>query len=181
MLVYSVRAQGFTVIGAGTILNPILKIVTTVAVLGAAYLFIVRPVLDTTEEVVRQGAAQFQQSQNEAAKRTNDIALSSAQSRAESYESSVQNTWPAAAREIRSCIRDARGNAKAMDRCAGFGQTVAHSLQSDYLFANSYADSLDAQGKTAAADQVRACVDRAGFKVGPMQRCADLADRLLFG
>jgi hypothetical protein len=37
-------------LGAGTIINPIIKIVTTVAVLAAAYFFIVKPVLDTTEE-----------------------------------------------------------------------------------------------------------------------------------
>jgi hypothetical protein len=168
------------VIGAGTIINPIIKIVTTVVVLGAAYLFIVKPVLDTTDKVIDESAAQIRQSQSEAAERSDEIALSSAQSRAESYESSLQNTWPAAAREIKSCVRDARGNADAMDRCAEFGLTAAHTLQSDYLFANGYADSLDAQGKTADADAVRACVDKAGFKVGAMQRCADLADRLLF-
>jgi hypothetical protein len=38
-------------IGAGTIINPILKIVTTVAILGAVYLFIVKPTLDTTEDI----------------------------------------------------------------------------------------------------------------------------------
>jgi hypothetical protein len=37
-------------LGAGTIINPLLKIVTTVAILAAVYLFIVKPVLDTTEE-----------------------------------------------------------------------------------------------------------------------------------
>ena len=35
-------------LGAGTIINPILKIVTTVAILAAVYLFIVKPTLDTT-------------------------------------------------------------------------------------------------------------------------------------
>ena len=38
-------------IGAGTFLNPIIKIVTTVAILGAVYLFIVKPTLDTTENI----------------------------------------------------------------------------------------------------------------------------------
>jgi hypothetical protein len=37
-------------LGAGTIINPIIKIVTTVAILGAVYLFIVKPTLDTTNE-----------------------------------------------------------------------------------------------------------------------------------
>jgi hypothetical protein len=38
-------------IGAGTIINPIIKIVTTVVILGAVYLFLVKPALDTTEEI----------------------------------------------------------------------------------------------------------------------------------
>jgi hypothetical protein len=36
------------VIGAGTVINPIIKIVTTVIILGAVYLFFVKPALDTT-------------------------------------------------------------------------------------------------------------------------------------
>ena len=35
-------------LGAGTIINPIIKIVTTVAILAAVYFFIVKPTLDTT-------------------------------------------------------------------------------------------------------------------------------------
>lgn len=38
-------------IGAGTIINPIIKIVTTVVILGAVYLFLVKPALDTTTEI----------------------------------------------------------------------------------------------------------------------------------
>jgi type II secretory pathway component PulM len=38
-------------IGAGTLISPIIKIVTTVAILAAVYVFIVKPVLDTTENV----------------------------------------------------------------------------------------------------------------------------------
>jgi len=37
-------------LGAETVINPIIKIVTTVAILGAVYLFIVKPTLDTTNE-----------------------------------------------------------------------------------------------------------------------------------
>jgi hypothetical protein len=39
------------VIGAGTVINPIIKIVTTVVILGAVYLFFVKPALDTTEDI----------------------------------------------------------------------------------------------------------------------------------
>jgi predicted PurR-regulated permease PerM len=40
-------------IGAGTIISPIIKVVTTVAILGAVYLFIVKPTLDTTEDITK--------------------------------------------------------------------------------------------------------------------------------
>ena len=39
-------------IGAGTVINPIIKIVTTVAILAAVGFFIVRPILDTTENAI---------------------------------------------------------------------------------------------------------------------------------
>ena len=35
-------------LGAGTVINPIIKIITTVVILGAVYLFIIKPALDTT-------------------------------------------------------------------------------------------------------------------------------------
>ena len=35
-------------LGAGTVINPLIKIVTTIVILGAVYLFIVKPALDTT-------------------------------------------------------------------------------------------------------------------------------------
>lgn len=38
-------------IGAGTVINPLIKIVTTFAILGAVYLFIVKPTLETTEHI----------------------------------------------------------------------------------------------------------------------------------
>ena len=41
-------------LGAGTVINPIIKIVTTVAILAAAYFFIVKPVLDTTNNAFEE-------------------------------------------------------------------------------------------------------------------------------
>ena len=51
-------------LGAGTVINPIIKIVTTVAVLAAAYFFIVKPILDTTNNAVDRGFDAFGQSFN---------------------------------------------------------------------------------------------------------------------
>lgn len=39
-------------IGAGTFINPLLKVVTTVAILAATYFLLVRPILDTTETTI---------------------------------------------------------------------------------------------------------------------------------
>ena len=51
-------------LGAGTVINPIIKIVTTVAVLAAAYFFIVKPILDTTNNAVDRSFDAFGQSFN---------------------------------------------------------------------------------------------------------------------
>ena len=49
-------------LGAGTVIGPILKIVTTVVILGAVYLFIVKPVLDTTDDVIDRSFDAFDES-----------------------------------------------------------------------------------------------------------------------
>jgi hypothetical protein len=60
------------VIGAGTVINPIIKIVTTVAILAAVYFFAIKPVLDTTEDVTEKtfgvlpNQSELQQTINEA-------------------------------------------------------------------------------------------------------------------
>ena len=54
-------------------------------------------------------------------------------------------------------------------------------MQSNRNFSLSYADSLRAQGDTAAAAQVEQCVHDAGFETAAMRRCQNLADELLFG
>ena len=46
-------------IGAGTVINPIIKIVTTVVILGAVYLFFVKPALDTTEDITENVTGAF--------------------------------------------------------------------------------------------------------------------------
>jgi hypothetical protein len=169
------------VIGAGTVINPIVKIVTTVVILGAVYLFIVRPVLDTTEKVVDRTAAQFERSQRDAAKRSAQMDLDFSRSRTSSFVNSLESGWPAAAREVKDCVRAAGNEPGPYARCEELAETLVHTVQSDYNFATSYADSLASSGRAEAAERVRDCIDRADFRVGAMQRCRNLADRLLFG
>jgi hypothetical protein len=168
-------------LGAGTVINPLIKVITTVIILGAVGLFIVKPALDTTEKAFDSVNESIADSREQGQQASNDAQLNAAESRADSYATSLQSTWPAAAREIKSCVKAASENLTAMDRCAELGQTLVHTVQSDRNFALSYADSLAAQGDSAGADRVEDCVKDAGFKPAAMQRCRDLADDLLFG
>jgi hypothetical protein len=171
-------------IGAGTVISPIIKIVTTVAVLAATYFFIVAPILDTTEDTVNRVnsdiAASNAQSQADAAEQD----LQSARSSAMSYGNSMlagSQPWPAAAREVIGCVKKAGQDIRAMERCERLGQGIAHGVLSDRNFAVSYADSLASQGSTADAQRVQECIDKAGFEARPMKQCRNLADQLLFG
>ena len=79
-----------------------------------------------------------------------------------------------------NCVRQADKDAKAMEKCDEFGHQLITEGQSPRNFSLSYADSLSAQGKTAEAALVEKCVEDAAFDVRDLQRCRDLADRLLF-
>lgn len=168
-------------LGAGTVINPIIKVITTVAILAAVGIFIVKPVLDTTEKAVDSVSDQVREAQESGNQLAADANLNASQSRAESYATSLQSTWPAARRAINACINKAGDNSGAMEHCADFGQKLVHVVQSDRSFSLAYADSLEAQGKTADAERVRDCVKDAGFQPAAMQRCRTLADDLLFG
>jgi hypothetical protein len=168
-------------LGAGTVINPIVKIVTTVVVLGAAYLFIVKPVLDTTDKAIDSVGQGIDEAQAQSEEAFREAALDSARSRAQSFAQSLQSTWPAASREVRSCVKQAGDELSAMKQCDNMGQRLVHTVQSDRSFALSYAQSLSAQGDSAGANRVEECVKQAGFETAAMQRCRELADDLLFG
>ena len=168
-------------LGAGTVINPIIKIVTAVAILAAVGIFIVKPVLDTTDKAINSVSRQVHDAQRQSQQQSSNFDLDFARSRAESFATSLQGTWPAAARAIKACIRDAGGDAGAMGRCEARGEKLVHTVQSDRSFALSYADSLDAQGDGASAERIHDCVKHAGFKPAAMNRCRNLADQLLFG
>lgn len=168
-------------LGAGTFINPLLKVVTTVAVLAAVYFFIVAPILDTTEEVSRGINDNIRQAQEQSRQAFSEAQIDATRTGIASYIASVSSSWPDAAREIRSCARQAGDDGIKLQRCEEFAQGIAHGTLSDRNFATSYATSLASQGNSAAAARIERCVDRAGFRPGPMQRCRDLADRLLFG
>ncbi len=168
-------------IGAGTIINPILKIVTTVVILGAIYLFFVRPFLDTTENITEEASKSFNQGFGNTGSANDDFDLDFAKDQAENFSSSLRSQWPQASREVTNCIRQADQSVKAMERCQDLGHELVTQGQSPRNFSLSYADSLSAQGDSAGATQVENCVEDAAFNVKALERCRDLADRLLFG
>jgi hypothetical protein len=168
-------------LGAGTVINPIVKIVTVVVVLGATYLFIVKPVLDTTNDAIDKGFDQARQAQEQSQQAFHDSNIQSARSRANSYRDSLRSSWPAAAREVTSCVDKAGDDIKELNRCVNYALRIVHTVQSDRAFSLSYAESLAAQGDSAAAERIRDCVKGAGFETAAMQRCRNLADQLLFG
>jgi hypothetical protein len=46
-------------LGAGTVINPLIKVITTVAILAAVYIFIVKPALDTTNSAFEAFSESF--------------------------------------------------------------------------------------------------------------------------
>jgi len=168
-------------LGAGTVINPIIKIVTTVVILAAVGIFIVRPVLDTTDKAIESANDSIRDAQAQSRQASDDFDLDFARTRADSFANSLQGQWPAAARAVKACVAKAGDNTQAMQHCESFAEKLVHTVQSDRSFALSYADSLDAQGDSASADRIRDCVKDAGFRPAAMQRCRNLADDLLFG
>lgn len=168
-------------LGAGTVINPIIKIITTVAILAAVGIFIVKPVLDTTENISSSVNESVNNAFNGAGNAVTAAEISSLKSRAKSYASSLISQWPAAAIAVRECAKEAGNDAKELNFCVNFGSRLVTGVQSNRNFSLSYADSLRAQGDTAAADQVENCVRQAEFETAAMRRCRNLADELLFG
>jgi hypothetical protein len=171
-------------IGAGTIISPIIKIVTTVAILAGIYYFVVRPILDTTENITNNVTGNIAQSQQESNQQASAAEIESTRNSAASYGRSLlagSQPWPEAADAVLNCVKKAGENIQKLNRCEALGSSITSGTLSDRNFATSYADSLEAQGKTSEAAQVRSCIEKAGFERKPMHNCRTLADQLLFG
>jgi hypothetical protein len=170
-------------LGAETVIGPIIRVVVTVAILAAVGIFIVKPILDTTENIshdVNESVRNsIQDSLHDTQQQTADTQDLSDRLATQSYASALQGEWPAAAREVKSCVAQANTSAE-LHQCRTLGQRLATVVLSDYLFAQSYADSLEQQGNGAAAQRVHDCVKHAGFASAAMQRCKNLAHDLVF-
>jgi hypothetical protein len=89
-------------LGAGTIINPIIKIVTTIVVLGAIYLFIVKPILDTTNNAFEEFGGAF------------DALPTDIQDRVDTAFDDVGDNESG---DFERCIRAAIPNQRRIDRC----------------------------------------------------------------
>jgi hypothetical protein len=103
-------------VGAGTFINPLLKIITVVAILGATYIFILEPVLDTTEDIsdnVNNSISESVQSTNEQIDKA--LRQSGAAQTVEIPQSSQYSIKEAS--KLLDCIRRANGNVDKIQRC----------------------------------------------------------------
>ena len=167
-------------IGAESVIGPILKLVVTVAILAAVGIFIVKPILDTTEDISHQVNESVRNSINQAQESTADASDLGDRLSAQSYAQALQSQWPAAARAVKTCLSQANSSGE-VHQCATLGARLVHTVLSDRLFALSYANSLAAQGDSADAKRVRVCVHDARFQSAAMHHCRQVADDLLFG
>ncbi len=168
-------------LGAATFINPLLKVATTVAILAAIYFFIVRPILDTTEDAIDRGARVAQEAQAEARERAERVQLDVALAQFDSAITSLQTAgWAAAVKEARACRADAGNAVRAIERCVAFARKLNATVRPSRTMALSYADSLAAQGRGDDAKRVRECVSDAGLERRAVARCRALSQQLLF-
>jgi hypothetical protein len=106
------------VIGAGTFINPLIKIVTTVAILAAVYFFILKPGLDFGSDVsddvsrsVGQGLEQAERAQRQAAR----IAK---QQGAENFNVPYGQTSAKDANRLLDCVQRVQPDTARMQACA---------------------------------------------------------------
>lgn len=101
-------------IGAGTFISPLIKVVTTVAILAAVYFFIVKPVLDTTDNAIDrgfnsiEGFSDFSPNAQRSVRRAQRLKERQAASSAAQIKE---------ANKLLACISDAQGDTTVIARC----------------------------------------------------------------
>ena len=99
-------------LGAGTVINPLIKIITTVVILGAVYLFIVKPALDTTNNAFDSFSDSFNGFDN----LPGQVQLAGGQQRS-TTSTPTTSTSGAAGLHHASAINAERANQNRIDRC----------------------------------------------------------------
>jgi hypothetical protein len=98
-------------IGAGTFINPLFRIIVAVVVLGAVYLFIVKPILDTTNNAIDRAF------DNPALKQAEQLAKRNG---FDNFRVRIQSAdpTPAESQRILRCMDRADGDVDKLQRCA---------------------------------------------------------------
>jgi hypothetical protein len=96
--------------------QPLLKSITVAAILGATYLFIVRPVLDTTEEVSSNFNDSIGQSLDSTNQQIDKALQQSGATQTVEIPQSSQDSLKEANRLL-DCIQRANGNVDKIQRC----------------------------------------------------------------
>jgi hypothetical protein len=104
-------------IGAGTFINPLLKIITTVVILGAIYLLFVRPILDTTEHAFDTVGPAIQQAEQLGGPQI-DRSIRQAQ-RLQQDAQQASQVQLREANKLLDCIQRANGNIDKIQACNG--------------------------------------------------------------
>ena len=100
-------------VGAGTFLNPLLKVVSTVAILAAIYFFMVRPILDTTEDV----AGGFNENISQATKLARQAEKRAQQQGDQSFNIQASGLSLKQAERIQQCVQNAGQDVDALQAC----------------------------------------------------------------
>jgi F0F1-type ATP synthase membrane subunit b/b' len=115
-------------VGAGTFLNPLLKVVTTIAILAAVYFFLVRPILDTTEDIsggvlnsVNKGLSQAAKAQRQA----RQAEKQAQQQGAQSFEIQASGLSLKQAQRIQQCVHSAGQDVDALQACGQLANKLA--------------------------------------------------------
>lgn len=101
-------------IGAGTFINPLLKVLTTVAILVAVYFLIVRPVLDTTDKAFETVSPAFEGFDDVGG----DVRRSFRQAeRIQTRQQAASTAQTKEANKLLSCVTSAAGDVGKIERC----------------------------------------------------------------
>ncbi len=99
-------------IGAGTIINPLIKVVTTVAILAAVYFLFVKPALDTTTDITNRAFDTSDEIQRDIQKSIRESTPSGA--------NGIEVTIPKSsekAQKLGACVQGAAGDLSAIEKC----------------------------------------------------------------
>ena len=111
-------------VGAGTFLNPLLKVVATVAILAAVYFFIVKPILDTTNDTIDRA---FDESANiqKSVQDSIDQANKQANQQGGNVTFEANGLTAKEAEKIQNCVADAAGDVNALQACGALANKLS--------------------------------------------------------